>query len=438
MSLMRLAKDHKLTNDMQIVADKEKVSVEFIQKGLASGRIVIPKNNLRQIAPIGIGDGLFIKINSNIGTSMFVCDPSQELQKAKISVQYGADTVMDLSSGKTEDDIRTLRKNILTEIPVPLGTVPIYQVGLRALKRHGAIIHMTEDDMFNVIEEQAKAGVDFFTIHAGITQQLCSYVQDHPRMMGIVSRGGTFLTAWILYHQQENPLNKNFDNLLELAQKYDFSLSLGDGMRPGCQFDSSDYAQNQELLEISKLVIRSWEKNVQVMVEGPGHMPANQIAANMTLEKSLCKGAPYYVLGPLVTDIAPGYDEITAAIGGTIAGIAGANFLCYVTPAEHLGLPTLEETKRGVIASKIAAHAVDIVKRPEFALEWDKKMDYARKNLDWDQMINTSIDPDTARTIHYRSDPKKKEARCSMCGDFCAIKVLDEILKTSSQKNKEC
>jgi phosphomethylpyrimidine synthase len=437
--IMHDARAGKITDPMRKVAEKEKVTPEFIRAGIAAGRIIIPQNVNHSIPPLGIGQGLFIKINSNIGTSMYVCDKAQELEKARISVQYGADTLMDLSTGKTEEDVRDLRKQILSGFPVPLGTVPIYQAGLRALRRGGAIIDMSEDDMFNVVEEQAKEGVDFFTIHAGITLALSEHIKSHRRMMGVVSRGGTFLTAWCLHHQQENPFHKNFDYLLEMAQKYDFALSLGDGMRPGCVFDSTDYAQVQELIELGDLVDWCWAKDIQVMVEGPGHMPANQIAANMQMQKQLCKNAPFYVLGPLVTDIAPGYDHITAAIGGTIAAMSGASYLCYVTPAEHLGLPTIEETKRGVIASKIAAHAADIVLRPAEALEWDRKMDIARKNLDWDGMINTAIDPETAAQIHYRGKSDKKETRCSMCGDFCAIQLLKDALgESDDQKKDEC
>lgn len=437
---MKLARDGQITEEMKQVAQKEHVSPEYIQKGIASGRIIITKNSNHKIPSLGIGEGLFTKINSNIGTSMFVCDKAMEIEKAKISLKYGADTIMDLSTGKTEEDVRELRQQILREIPIPLGTVPIYQAGLRAQRRNGAIINLTEDDMFSVVEEQAKEGVDFFTIHCGITKQLCDHIKQHPRTMGIVSRGGTFLIAWILNNGQENPYYKNFDYLLEMAQKYDFSLSLGDGMRPGCVFDATDYSQVSELLEISKLVQRCWDKNVQVMVEGPGHMPANQIATNMQLQKSVCKGAPFYVLGPLVTDIAPGYDEITSAIGGTIAAMSGANYLCYVTPAEHLGLPNLDDVKRGVIASKIAAHAADIVKRPEQALEWDRQMDIARKNLDWPGMIKHAIDPETAEKVHYRGNPNKQESRCSMCGDFCAIKILDDALKPDKilKDSKNC
>jgi phosphomethylpyrimidine synthase len=286
---------------------------------------------------------------------------------------------MDLSTGVTEDDVKNIRKQILKEVKVPLGTVPIYQSALRALEKKGAIINFDEDDLFNVVEEQAKEGVDFFTIHVGVTKEIINYLKDHPRTMGVVSRGGTFLAAWILENDLENPFNRNYDYLLEMAKEYDFTLSLGDGMRPGSIFDSTDYAQIQELMEISKLVKRAWSQNVQVMVEGPGHIPANEIERNIKIMKSLCNNAPFYVLGPLVTDIAPGYDHIVSAIGGVMAGMAGADYLCYVTPSEHLALPNKEEVKRGTIASKIAAHAVNIARYGKRASDWDFKMDIARK-----------------------------------------------------------
>jgi phosphomethylpyrimidine synthase len=357
-TLLKHARDGKINKDMEIVAQKEQVDVEFIRKGIAQGRIIIPKSNQRVTDPIGIGEGLLVKINANIGSSKKVCDIQGELEKAKIAVKYGADTVMDLSTGVTEEDVKQIRRKILKEIKVPIGTVPIYQSALRSLEKKGAIINFDEDDLFGVVEEQAKEGVDFFTIHVGVTKSIVDYLKDHPRTMGVVSRGGTFLAAWILENGLENPFNKNYDYLLELANEYDFTLSLGDGMRPGCIFDSTDYAQIQELIEISKLVKRAWQKNVQVMVEGPGHIPANEIERNIKIMKSLCEGAPFYVLGPLVTDIAPGYDHLVSAIGGVMAGLAGADFLCYVTPSEHLALPNKEEVKQGVIASKIAAHAI--------------------------------------------------------------------------------
>ncbi len=427
---MKTAKNGNTSNEMEIVANNEQVDLEFIRRGIEKGRIIIPKSNRRELnQPIGIGKGLLIKINANVGSSKTICNIEEELEKAKIAVKFGADTVMDLSTGVTESDIQTIRKHILSEINVPIGTVPIYQSALRAIDKKGAIIHMDEDDMFNVIEEQAKEGVDFFTIHVGITKEIVNHLITHPRMMGVVSRGGTFLASWILENEMENPFNQRYDYLLEMAKEYDFTLSLGDGMRPGSIFDSTDYVQVQELLEISKLVKRAWAADVQVMVEGPGHIPANEIESNVKMQKSLCEEAPFYVLGPLVTDIAPGYDDIVSAIGGTIAGLAGADYLCYVTPSEHLGLPTKEEVKKGVIASKIAAHAVNIAKYGKRASEWDFKMDTARKNLNWEEMIKQSIDPDLAREIHYRNgNAIDSDGVCSMCGEFCAIKLLKNTL----------
>jgi len=353
-----------------------------------------------------------LRINANIGSSKRVCDINEELEKARIAVTYGADTIMDLSTGVTEDDVKNIRKQILKEIKVPLGTVPIYQSALRALEKKGAIINFDEDDLFNVVKEQAKEGVDFFTIHVGITKNIINHLKDHPRNMGVVSRGGTFLAAWILENDLENPFNRNYDYLLEMAKEYDFTLSLGDGMRPGSIFDSTDYAQIQELIEISKLVKRAWSQNVQVMVEGPGHIPANEIERNIKIMKSLCNGAPFYVLGPLVTDIAPGYDHIVSAIGGVMAGMAGADYLCYVTPSEHLALPNKEEVKRGTIACKIAAHAVNIAK-------------YGKR----------AIDPELSREIHFRNgNVDDDDDVCSMCGEFCAIKILKDALDKKASK----
>ncbi len=432
---MRIARNGNTTKEMEIVAEKEQVDVELIRRGIASGRIIIPKSNQRGTTPMGIGEGMLVKINANVGSSKKVCDIPGEIEKAKIAVKFGADTVMDLSTGVTETDVRNIRKQILEEIDVPLGTVPIYQSALRALENKGAVINFDEDDLFSVVEEQAKEGVDFFTIHVGITKELVNYLKDHPRTMGVVSRGGTFLAAWILENNLENPFNKNYDYLLEMAKEYDFTLSLGDGMRPGCIFDSTDYAQIQELLEISKLVKRAWTQDIQVMVEGPGHIPAHEIKRNIEIMKSLCDNAPFYVLGPLVTDIAPGYDHLVSAIGGVIAGLAGVDYLCYVTPSEHLALPNLEEVKRGTIASKIAAHAVNIARYGKRASHWDYKMDMARKNLDWNEVINQAIDPELAREIHFREGNTEEDDVCSMCGDFCAIKILQDALDKKSSKN---
>jgi phosphomethylpyrimidine synthase len=427
---MKEAKDGNITKEMQIVAKKESLEPELIRRGISKGRIIIPKSNQRQLeSPIGIGKGLLVKINANVGSSKKVFDPEEELAKAQIAEKYGADTLMDLSTGIKESDVKQIRRMILENTNIPLGTVPIYQSALRAIETKGAIIHMDEDDLFNVVEEQAKEGVDFFTIHAGVTREIVDYLVDHPRMMGVVSRGGTFLAAWILHNEQENPFAKKYDYLLEIAQEYDFTLSLGDGMRPGGIFDSTDYPQIRELMEISTLVKRAWDKNIQVMVEGPGHIPAHEIEQNIKIQKSLCDEAPFYVLGPLVTDIAPGYDEIVSAIGGTIAGLAGADYLCYVTPSEHLGLPNRDEVKRGVIASRIAAHAVNIARYGKRASEWDYKMDIARKNLNWKDMVSLAIDPDLAEEKHLRSGEKLDEELCSMCGDFCAIKLLRDALE---------
>lgn len=433
---MKEAKDGKITKEMRIVAEIENVEPEFIRRGISKGRIIIPKSKRRELnPPIGIGKGLLVKINANIGSSKKVFDPEEELAKAQIAVKYGADTLMDLSTGITESDVKQIRRKILSNIQIPLGTVPIYQSALRAIEKKGAIIHMDEDDLFNVVEEQAKEGVDFFTIHVGVTRDIVDYLIDHPRTMGVVSRGGTFLAAWILHHEQENPFHEKYDYLLELAQEYDFTLSLGDGMRPGGIFDSTDYPQIRELMEISKLVKRAWKENIQVMVEGPGHIPAHQIEQNIKIQKSLCNDAPFYVLGPLTTDIAPGYDEIVSAIGGTIAGMAGADYLCYVTPSEHLGLPNKEEVKRGVIASKIAAHSVNIARYGKRVSKWDYNMDIARKNLDWRKMINLSIDPDLAEEKYLRSGENLDDMdTCSMCGDFCAIKLLKEALEEKKSR----
>ncbi|MEM3722388.1 MAG: phosphomethylpyrimidine synthase ThiC, partial [Candidatus Bathyarchaeia archaeon] len=345
---------------MRIVAENEGESPQAICQRIAEGTVIITRNVQREnVNPVGIGKGLRTKVNANIGTSQDLCDLNVEIEKAKVAVQYGADTIMDLS---TAGDLDKIRRALIKAVNVPIGTVPIYQAAIEAAEKRGAIIHMTEDDIFNTIEKHAKDGVDFMTVHCGVTQNIIKKLAKYPRLMGIVSRGGTFLAAWILHHDKENPLYANYDYLLEIAKKYDFVLSLGDGLRPGCIFDSTDWAQIQELLTIGELVERARAAHVQVMVEGPGHLPLNDVAANVQLEKAICKGAPFYVLGPVVTEIAPGYDHIVGAIGGALAGLAGADFLCYLTPAEHLGLPSIEDVKEGVIATKIAAHAADIAK----------------------------------------------------------------------------
>ncbi len=427
---MKAAKMGQITEEMRIVAKEEDESPKKICRRVAAGRVVITRNMEREnVIPLGIGEGLRTKINANVGTSADLCDLNLEVEKAKIAVNYGADTVMDLSTSGNLDEIR---RTILKAVDVPIGTVPIYQTAIETIKDKEAIIHMDEDDIFNTIEKHAKDGVDFMTVHCGVTQQIVKRIAKHPRLMGIVSRGGTFLAAWILHHNKENPLYANYDYLLEIAKKYDFALSLGDGLRPGCIFDATDWSQIQELLTIGELVERAREADVQAIVEGPGHVPLDQIESNIQLEKSICNGAPFYVLGPVVTEIAPGYDHIVGAIGGTLAGLAGADFLCYLTPAEHLGLPTLEDVKEGVIVTKIAAHAVDIVKLGAKASIRDLAMAKARANLDWRKQIENALDSEKAKKIRGRIKLKSAET-CSMCSQYCAIKILREALKAEGQ-----
>jgi phosphomethylpyrimidine synthase len=406
------------------IAEKERVSEEFVRNGIISGRIVVPCNPIHDPEPAAIGEGMSIKVNVNLGTSRDMPEMANELKKLDVALKYGADAVMDLSTG---GDIDAIRKEIIGRCPVMVGTVPIYQIGLTAARKN-AVVEMTEDDMFNGIEKQAKDGVDFMTVHCGITRQTVEWLSGSGRLMDVVSRGGSFLTAWILHNQEENPLYRNFDYLLELAKKYEITLSLGDGFRPGCIDDASDAAQISELMTLGKLVKRCREAGVQAMVEGPGHMPIDQIEANMVLEKTLCHGAPFYVLGPLVTDIAPGYDHIVGAIGGTIAAKAGADFLCYLTPAEHLSLPDVEDVREGLIASKIAAHVGDMTRGKGH--ERDTAMAKARKALDWNAMYDICLDREKAERYRNRGCTKLEDG-CSMCGDVCAIKIVDKYLKST-------
>ena len=404
------------------VAEAEKVSEEFIRNGVAAGRIVIPHNPIHTPRPAAIGSGLSVKINVNLGTSRDMICLDDELKKLDVALKYGADAVMDLSTG---GDIDIIRRTILKECPVMLGTVPIYQTGLVAARKN-AVVDMSEDDIFNGIELHAKDGVDFMTVHCGITRESVGWLKRTDRITDVVSRGGSFLTAWILHNEQENPLYKNFDYLLEMARKYEFSLSLGDGFRPGCIDDATDQAQISELMTLGHLVKRCRDADVQCMVEGPGHVPLNDVPANMQIQKTLCDGAPFYVLGPLVTDIAPGYDHIVGAIGGAIAAQNGADFLCYLTPAEHLSLPDVNDVREGVIASKIAAHVGDLCRG--IGREKDTKMAEARKKLDWKTMFDVALDPEKAKRYRERGITKEEDG-CSMCGDVCAIKIVEQYLK---------
>jgi phosphomethylpyrimidine synthase len=430
MTQLELAKEGKISPQMSLVAEHEGLEVEFIRQGVAEGTIVIPANIRHEnLVPCGIGGGLKTKVNANIGTSPDFGDRDTELEKLKVADESGADTVMDLSTG---GDISAIRRAIITTSTLPIGTVPVYQAGIEAITNHGAIVKMSVEDIFNAIEEHARDGIDFMTVHCGVTRAAIDRLRQQGRVADVVSRGGAFLIGWMLHNDRENPLYENYDRLLEIAREFDVTLSLGDGMRPGCLADATDQAQVEELLAIGELVERARKAGVQAMVEGPGHLPLNHIEANVKLEKAICKGAPFYVLGPLVTDIAAGYDHITGAIGGAIAAAAGADFLCYVTPAEHLSLPDPEDVREGVIASRIAAHAADIVKGVKGAAERDRKMAIARKKLDWEEQARLSLNPTLARRVHGKHSSEGKA--CSMCGQFCAMELVEKYLNITASK----
>lgn len=413
-----------ISPEMETVAREEGVSVDWLLDKIASGRIVIPANRNHQgVRPVGIGEGLRIKVNTNLGTSSDHIDLEEELRKLEVSVRVGTDTVMDLSTG---GDISAIRKEILRNSPVPVGTVPIYEAAVEAARNRNGLTNMTVEDMFEVIERQAEEGVDFMTVHCGVTRNALERLRHSHRLMGIVSRGGSFLAEWMIYNNQENPLYEHFERLLRIAKKYDVTLSLGDGLRPGCLADATDRPQVEETITLGELTEKAWAEGVQVMIEGPGHVPLDQIEANVLLEKRLCKGAPFYVLGPLVTDISPGYDHIACAIGGAIAGKAGADFLCYVTPSEHLKLPSVEDVKEGVIAARIAAHAADIAHGNRKAIQRNTDMARARKAFDWERQIELSVDPEKARHSHEEGRSGTEDV-CTMCGEFCAMKKAKDF-----------
>jgi len=430
MTQLELARKGTISPQMKAVAKTEGVEAEFIRQGVAGGTIVIPSNiRHTNLTPCGIGQGLRTKVNANIGTSSDYGDINTELEKLHIAVDAGADTVMDLGTG---GDIPAIRRSIMAASSVPIGTVPIYQAAIEAIEKYGAIVKMSADNIFTVIEEQCRDGVDFITVHCGVTRPAIARLKQQGRVADVVSRGGAFLIGWMLYNERENPLYEQYDRLLELSREYDVTLSLGDGMRPGSLADATDRPQLEELLTLGELVERARQAGVQVMVEGPGHLPLNQIEANVQLEKTICKGAPFYVLGPLVTDVAAGYDHITGAIGGAIAAAAGADFLCYVTPAEHLGLPDAEDVRQGVIASRIAAHAADIVKGVKGASDWDRKMAMARKKLDWVEQARLSLDPERSRRGH--AVHASTGTACSMCGQYCAMALMEKYLGVMTPK----
>jgi len=422
---IEFAKKGIITEEVKAAALSENVLPERLASDIAGGVTVIPRSSRRTINPIGIGKGLTTKVNANIGTSKDRVSLDEEREKLDILVQYRADAVMDLSTG---GPIKELRRLLLERSPLSVGTVPIYEAAIRSAETHGTIAKMTPDDLFDVIEEHAKEGVDFVTVHCGLTRKAVERLQEEGRILDIVSRGGSFLLEWMIYNDRENPLYEHYDRLLEIAKKYDLTLSLGDGLRPGCLEDATDRSQLEELLTIGELRDRALVEGIQVIIEGPGHVPLNQIELNIKIQKEICKGAPFYVLGPLVTDIAMGYDHIAAAIGGAVAGAAGADFLCYVTPAEHIRLPNIEDVKEGLIASKIAAHAADIAKGIPAARELDRKMAQCRKALDWNGQISLSLDPEKVRKWRAEVPPSESEV-CSMCGEFCAIRIVEKALR---------
>ncbi len=414
-----------LTQEMKVVAADEGIAAEKLASDIGQGVSVITRNIRHDIRPLGIGKGLSTKINANIGTSKDRISFDEELRKLEVLVEYGADAVMDLSTGGA---IRDLRKTLIAKSPIAVGTVPIYDAIVRTVERYGSIAKMTVDELFEVIEDHAKDGVDFVTVHCGVTLKAIERLREDRRILDVVSRGGAFLLEWMIYNERENPLFEQYERLIEIAKKYDVTLSLGDGFRPGCIADATDRSQLEELITLGELRDRALAAGVQSIIEGPGHVPLNQVELNIKLQKEICKGAPFYVLGPLVTDIAMGYDHIAAAIGGAIAGAAGADFLCYVTPAEHIRLPNIEDVREGVIASKIAGHAADIAKGIPSAMEKDRQMAQCRKNLDWEGQISHSFNPARVRAWRGEVPPSVSEV-CSMCGEFCAIKTVERALQ---------
>lgn len=425
MTQVEAARLGRLTDEMKAVAAAEKTDPGRVLEGLRDGTIVIPVNRLRRGRyALGIGSGLTTKVNANLGTSSDDALADHEIQKLKAAVDAGADAVMDLSTG---GDIEALRSSILDRSTVPVGTVPIYEAAIRAVRSGRSMVEMTEDDIFKVIEGHLASGVDFLTVHCGVTRATIDRLRECGRLTDIVSRGGSFMLEWMHYNGAENPLYARYDRLLDLAREYDGTLSLGDGLRPGSLADATDVLQIGELVVIGELAARAREAGVQVMVEGPGHVPLNEVEANVLLEKKICRGAPFYVLGPLVTDVSAGYDHIAGAIGGAVAAAAGADFLCYVTPSEHLRLPDVDDVREGVIASKIAAHAGDIAKGVPGALQWDHDMSRARKALDWDKMLALALAPDRARKLRESSKPVDSTL-CTMCGEYCAMKKVRKVL----------
>jgi len=426
MTQLEYAKNNTLTPLMRKIAHQESLTPKLILNRIKEGKIVIPANKTHRIRkPCGIGLGLRTKVNANIGTSTDKSHIDDELRKLEVALKYNTDTVMDLSVG---GDLKKIRKEIIKHSLVPVGTVPIYEVAVNTQKNRRDFLQFTVDDILSVLEQQARDGVDFFTIHAGVNQKSLKVLKKSKRMLDIVSRGGAILASWMMRWRKENPFYEFFDQILDIAYRYDITLSLGDGLRPGSVLDATDKAQIAELEILGDLALKARKRSVQVMIEGPGHVPLDQIKKNIALEKKICRQAPFYVLGPLVTDVAAGYDHISASIGGALAASFGADFLCYVTASEHLRHPSIEDVKEGVIAARIAAHAADIVKGLKKAIAWDRDMSAARKKRDWKKQIALSIDPDKARQYRASSKPHLLDV-CTMCGRYCSIKMMEECLR---------
>ena len=420
MTQLEKARRGVITTEMEIAAAAENVGPEYIRQGVAAGTIVICRNiNHTGIRPLAIGSGLRTKVNANIGTSKDGNDLPAELEKLTLAINAGADAVMDLSTG---GDLAQIRREVMKNSTVAVGTVPIYQTAVKMINADRAVSEMTADEMFEVIEENGRDGVDFITVHCGVTRRTVEIMEQQGRVLGIVSRGGSMTAGWMRCNGKENPLYEQYDRLLEIARRYEMVLSLGDGLRPGAIADATDQAQIAELVVLGQLAQRARRAGVQVMIEGPGHVPIKDIEANIKLQKNICQGAPFYVLGPLPTDIAPGYDHITSAIGGAIAGAAGADFLCYVTPAEHLRLPTPADVRAGVIASRIAAHIADLAKGVKGAKERDLQMSQFRKTFDWQGQVDVSLDPEMTAALLEKSKSAAEEG-CTMCGELCAIRL---------------
>lgn len=424
MTRVEKAKRGIITDEMKQVAQQEGLDTEILCQAVAEGTVTIVRNIQRSIKPLALGAGTRIKVNANIGTSSSRVSIDEEMAKMRVAVENGADAIMDLS---TAGNLAAIRDSLLKECPVAIGTVPIYEMAIRARKNKKSILDITADEMFGVIEDHCRQGIDFLTLHCGVTKQTVARFKEVKRLAGAVSRGGTIIMEWIHRNNKENPLYEQYDRLLDILAKYDVAVSLGDGFRPGALKDATDRVQIEELSILGELVKRARKRNVGVFVEGPGHIPLDQIATNVQIQKLLCDNAPFYVLGPLVTDVSLGYDHIAGAIGGALAGMAGADFLCYVTPAEHLRLPSVDDVREGTVASRIAAHAADVARGHPGAIEWDNKISKAKSDLDWEKIMSLCIAPDKAHQYRSSLPPQEDVSLCSMCGEYCAVKRSKKI-----------